>query len=128
MRRLAYVLLAVWVWIGPIPASLSAATSEVVTTAELEQALLARHASEAAARATVRALLAREEVRRLAAGAGVDLRQADAAVSTLEGAELRELEGLALASESGLAGGDPTIRISLIAALLIVIIIILLAK
>jgi hypothetical protein len=117
------------VWAGFVGVAAAAAPdSGVVTTADLEQALLAHHESEAAARATLRSLLARQEVRRLAAGAGIDLRQADAAVATLEGAELRELESLALTAQSDLAGGDPTIRISLIAALLIIIIVILLVK
>ena len=67
-------------------------------------------------------------MRSLAEGYGLDVRRAEAAVSTLEGAELQRLSLLAADANVRLAGGDQVLRISLIAALLIVIIVILLVR
>jgi len=73
------------------------------------------------------ALLQRDDVRAMAQEAGLDLRRAEAALDTLEPTELQDLAQQAAAIESGLAGGDTVIRISLVALLLIIIIVILLA-
>jgi hypothetical protein len=98
-----------------------------VTSSELEQALGRDADREAAARERVTGLLRRDDVRAMAHEAGVDLVRAEAAVATLEPTELQDLARQAATIESGLAGGDTVIRISLIALLLIIIIVILLA-
>lgn len=92
---------------------------------DLETAVLARAASEDAARARLQGLLAREDVRELARGAGLDLRQAEAAVATLEGDELRLLADQAAVAEAEMVGGQ-VIQIGLVTALLILIVVILL--
>jgi hypothetical protein len=102
-----------------------AAETSAVNSSELDAALAASTAQEDAAREQVRALLAREDVRTLAEGAGLDLRRADAALTALDGEELQRLAEHAAVADDALAGGQ-NITISLIAALLIVIIIILL--
>ena len=99
----------------------------VVGTADLDRALLARQAEAQASRDSIKALLAREDVRAMAAGMGVEVRRASAAVDTLDDAELAGLAAQAAAANSALAGGQ-TLRISLVAALLIIIILILLLK
>ena len=125
MRRIASLALsAMLVWVGP---AMSQTTPAVVTSGELEQALL-RHADrEGESRSRVIGLLQRDDVRAMAQEAGLDLRRAEAAVGTLEPTELEDLAQQAASIESGLAGGDTVIRISLVALLLIIIIIILLA-
>lgn len=107
------------------PASTLLAGDSVVTVADLERAASARDDSNAAARAAIQQLLARDEVKALAGHAGLDLRRAGSALATLDGQELRDLATQAAAANAALDGGQ-TIQISLVAALLIVIIIILL--
>lgn len=105
----------------------SAYAQGVVGTADLDRALAARQAATQASRDTLKTLLAREDVRAFAAGMGMEVRRASAAVDTLDDAELEGLAAQAAAANSALAGGQ-TLRISLVAALLIVIILILLLK
>ncbi|MGE5126010.1 MAG: hypothetical protein ACM3PV_06950 [Betaproteobacteria bacterium] len=109
------------------PATPLLAAQSVVSGADLDRAIAARHEADEASRATIRALLARDEVRALAKDAGLDLRRAQSAVGTLDGDELRSLARQAAAADAALAGGQ-TLQISLVAALLIIIIVILLVK
>jgi hypothetical protein len=97
----------------------------VASQADLDNAIAKTLSQEDAARNTITTLLQRAEVRSIAQGYGLDLRRAEAAVSTLEGNELQRVSGLAAAADSQLAGGDQVIRISLVAVLLIIIIVIL---
>lgn len=109
------------------PLAHSADRARLATQADLDGALAASLSREDAARNTITNLLQRADVRSLAEGHGLDVRRAEAAVSTLEGEELQRLSLLAADAERQLAGGDQVLRISLVAALLIVIIIILVA-
>ncbi|HSD65663.1 MAG TPA: PA2779 family protein [Vicinamibacteria bacterium] len=100
-----------------------------VSQAQLDQALARKAGDEDAARDSIRRLLQREDVRRLARGYGLDARRAEAAVGTLHGEELRRLASQATAVNSQLAGGDElVIRMSLVALLLVIIIVILLSQ
>jgi hypothetical protein len=101
------------------------ADTSVVGAGDLDAALASSVLQEDAARARVKNLLARDEVRTLAEASGLDLRRADAAVAVLDGEELQDVARMAAEADGALAGGQ-NITISLIAALLIVIIIILL--
>ncbi len=100
----------------------------VATQADLDQAINNAVAREDAARATITTLLQRDEVKGMAAGYGLDVRRAEGAVRTLQGDELQRLSTLAASADLQLAGGDQVLRISLVAALLIVIIVILLTR
>jgi hypothetical protein len=102
------------------------ADTSSVGAVELDAALTTASRDADTARAKVRALLARDEVRDLAAQAGLDLRSADVAVDTLAGGELLQLADAAAAADAQLAGGQ-TITISIVALLLIIIIVILIA-
>jgi len=107
---------------GPVP-------SGPVSQAQLDQAITTKLHDEDASRQTIRRLLQREDVQRLARGYGLDARRAEAAVGTLSGDELRRLAAQAAVVDSQLAGGDElVIRMSLVALLLIVIIVILLSQ
>jgi hypothetical protein len=100
-----------------------------ITQAQLDQAIATKLGDEDAARHTIRRLLQREDVQRLARGYGLDARRAEAAVGTLSGEELRQLASQAASVDSMLLeGGDLVIRISLVALLLVIIIVILLAQ
>jgi hypothetical protein len=114
----------------PVPCAYSAESqSRPISQAELDQALAHKLSADDAARDGIRRLLQREDVRRMAAGYGLDAQRAEAAVGTLQGEELEALTAQAAALETQLAGGDElTIRMSLVALLLIIIIVILLTQ
>jgi len=99
----------------------------VVDRADLDQALGEKVNSDESARDSIRALLGREDVQAMAQGAGLDVRRAVTAVSTLEGADLQRVASQANTANDLLAGGATTLHISLVVILLIVIIIILVA-
>jgi hypothetical protein len=124
MRPIKVMLALAFALTMAVPGVAPADTS-AVGSSDLDAALAASANQEDAAREQVRALLDREEVRTLAAAAGLDLRRADAAVAALDGEELELVAQHAAAADDALAGGQ-TITISLVAALLIIIIIILL--
>ena len=127
-RRLAAcVLVGILALSGPLAHGADGVVG-LATQADLDNAMAKALAREDAARSSITTLLQRDEVRSLAEGYGLDVRRAEAAVSTLEGAELQRLSLLAADANAQLAGGDQVLRISLIAALLIVIIIILLVQ
>jgi hypothetical protein len=128
IRRLAtYVLVGAFVLSGPLARGADSVVG-LATQADLDDAVAKTLAQEDAARNTITTLLQRDEVRSLAEGYGLDVRRAEAAVSTLEGTELQRLSLLAADANVQLAGGDTVIRIGLVAALLIVIIVILLVN
>lgn len=122
-----YVLLGMLVLPGPLAHSADSVVS-LATQADLDNALAKRLGQEDAARSTITTLLRRDEVRSMAESHGLDVRRAEAAVSTLQGDELERLALLAADADAQLAGGSPNITISLVALLLIVIIVILIAR
>ena len=126
-RILTYVLVGVLSLYGPLAYSADSVAS-LATQADLDNAIAKTLSQESAARSTITALLQRDEVRSMAEGYGLDLRRAEAAVSTLQGDELQRLSGLAADANAQLAGGDTKITISVVALLLIIIIIILVAR
>lgn len=125
VRRSLAVCLAVL-----LMAPAARAQGHVIGKADLEKAVQQRVSQEQSDRAAIVALLRRAEVRDVAAKAGLSLEKAEAAVSTLQGEELRELASQARQAHNDLAGGASTIVIStttIIIALLIVILIVLIA-
>jgi hypothetical protein len=110
------------------PAHSADSVVSLATQADLDNAIAKALAQEDAARSTITTLLQRDDVRSMAEGYGLDVRRAEAAVSTLQGNELQRLSGLATDADAQLAGGDHTVTISLVSVLLIVIIIILLTR
>jgi hypothetical protein len=108
-----------------IPVIANAGT--VVTESDLDAAMTNRADSDAASREAILNLLGRDEVRRVAARAGMDLTRVKAAVSTLSGEELQEAAAQAQLADQALAGGDEKIVIGstvLIIVLLVVIILV----
>ena len=103
-------------------------SASLATQADLDNAIAETLGQEDAARGTITTLLQRDDVRSMAQGYGLDVRRAEAAVSTLQGDELQRLSVLAANADAQLAGGDTKITISVVALLLIIIIIILVAR
>jgi hypothetical protein len=126
-RVVTYVLVGMFVLSGPLAHSADNVAS-LATQADLDNAMAKTLGQEQAARSAIITLLQRDDVRSMAQGFGLDVRRAEAAVSTLQGNELQRLSLLAADADAQLAGGDKTITISLVALLLIVIIVILLAR
>lgn len=116
--------------LAALPATVRAADppARVVSEAQLDAALAQHGLAADAQRETIQRLLGREQVRRLAAGAGLDLRRAARAVDVLGGPELAQVAARAAAADQALAGGRQTITISVVTLLLIIIIVILLAR
>ena len=126
LKNLAVAALITTLGFGSQPAFAQQAV--VVDRAAVDQALGAKVLSDESARDAVRTLLARDEVKAMAANMGLDLRRANTAVSTLQGADLQRVSDRAAVANDMLAGGDQTITVSLVAVLLIVIIIILVSN
>lgn len=106
--------------------ALAQQSQSIVTNADLGDALSTRSHDVRTAQQTVIRVLQRADVQALANGLGVDMRDAESAVYTLDAADLQTATHHAVALDDVLSGGD-SVTISLVAALLIVIIIILVA-
>ena len=125
VRRTLAVLLCVLVM-----APAASAQTHVIGKGALDKAVQERVARDQADRAAILALLQRAEVRDVAAKAGMSVDKVTAAVSTLQGEDLREIASQARQVNNELAGGASTIVIStttIIIILLIVILIVLAA-
>jgi hypothetical protein len=106
------------------------AQTHVISKADLAKAVAERVRQDQADRAAIVSLLQRVEVRTIAARAGLSVDKATAAVSVLQGDDLRELASQARQVNNDLAGGASTIVIStttIIIVLLIIILIVLIA-
>jgi hypothetical protein len=107
------------------------AQDHVISKSALDKAIQERVSNEQADRAAILSLLQREDVRDLAAKAGLTLEKARAAVATLQGDDLKQAAAQARQAQNDLAGGGSTIVIStttIIIALLIVILIVVLTN
>jgi hypothetical protein len=104
--------------------------THVINKSALDQAVQQRVAQDQADRETIRTFLQNPAVKGVAEKAGLSIEKADAAVSTLQGDELRQAAGQARTVNSQLAGGDSIVitTTTLIIILLIVILIVALAK
>lgn len=125
VRRFLAVTLAVLL-VAPV----AQAQSHVVSKADLAKAVAERLRQDQADRDAIVSLLQRTEVRTIAAKAGLSVDKATAAVSVLQGDDLRELASQARQVENDLAGGASTVVIStttIIIVLLIIILIVLIA-
>lgn len=101
------------------------AQTHVIGKSALAEAVQERVAQDQSDREAILALLQRADVQEIAAQAGISLEKAQAAVSTLEGEDLRELASQARHVQSDLAGGASTIVISTTTIIIILLLIIL---
>jgi hypothetical protein len=126
MRMLASILVAVFS-LGAVTPPALAQTSHAVPQSILDAAVQDHVAASAADRESVLRLLERPEVQAVAGDIGLDLRQAQTAIATLEGQQLADLAAQAQQVDQALAGGQSRIVISttlIIIALLVLILII----
>ena len=109
-------------------AATAAASQEqhVVDTAALRKAVMAKASVDRENRKAIATVLDRRDVQAVAKKMGLDVKRAQSAVTTLEGAQLADLAALARNAENDLAGGDKTIVISVTTLLLILILVVLL--
>lgn len=101
------------------------AQEHTVTDEALRGAVAAEVDSEAADRALLERVLARDEVRRVAEKAGLEVEHAQDATGQLEREELARLASMATDVEDQLAGGQATITITTTAIIIALLVIIL---
>jgi hypothetical protein len=99
--------------------------THVINKSALDQAVQQRVHQEQADRDAIHDFLQNPQVKSVAAKAGLSIEKAEAAVSTLQGDELRQAAGQARAVTQDLAGGSSTIVISTTTIIIILLIIIL---
>jgi hypothetical protein len=98
--------------------------THVINQSALDQAVQQRVSQDQADRDAIRSFLQNPAVKGVAAKAGLSVEKAEAAVSTLQGDELRQAASQARAVNHDLAGGS-TIVISTTTIIIILLIIIL---
>jgi hypothetical protein len=103
--------------------------THVINKSALDQAVQQRVNQDQADREALRSFLQNPQVKSVAAKAGLPLAQAEAAVSTLQGDELRQAAGQARQVNQDLAGGATVVitTTTIIIVLLIIILIVALA-
>jgi len=108
-------------------APLASAQDHVIGNAALDKAVQQRVASEQADRQAILSLLQRQEVRDVAARAGLSVDKAQAAVSTLQGTDLQQAASQARQVQNNLAGGASTIVISTTTIIIVLLIVLIVA-
>jgi hypothetical protein len=102
--------------------------THVINKSALDQAVQQRVSQDRADREALRSFLQNPQVKSIAAKAGLKVEKAEAAVSTLQGDELRRAAGQARAVNQDLAGGATVvITTTTIIILLLVVILIIVA-
>jgi hypothetical protein len=105
--------------------------THVINQSALDQAVQQRVSQDQADRDAIRSFLHRPEVKEVATKAGLSVQKADAAVSTLQGDDLKQVAAQARSADQQLAGGATTVVITtttIIIILLVVILIVVIAK
>ena len=127
MRMFVMSLAMLFTLVAAVPRA-EAQDTHTASPAALDAALQQHVSTSAADRDTVLRLLERDEVKKIAGEAGLDLRRAASAVATLTGEELAGLAVQAAQVERDLAGGQSvTISATLIIIALLIIILIIVA-
>lgn len=100
--------------------------ASILTPEETRDLVGERVEATADRRDALDAFLEKPEVRKVAEGAGIDIRRVESAAATLSDAELERLEPRLDAAEKALAGGDTLVigSTTIIIALLVIILII----
>ena len=120
VRRSLAVLLAVLLIAPAVQAQ-----SHVIGKAALDKAVQERVNQEQADRDAIRALLQRDDVRDVAAKAGLSLEKAAAGVAMLQGDALRDAAAQARQAQNDLAGGASTVVISTTTIIIVLLVILL---
>jgi hypothetical protein len=123
-RRILATTLAVFL-VAPYGAW--AQQTHVINQSALDQAVQQRVSQDQADRETLRTFLQAPAVQGIAAKAGVSIERANAAVSTLQGSELRQAASQARAVNQDLAGGTTVVITTTTIIIVLLIILILVA-
>ena len=127
MRTPALLVALVFSFVAIAPPA-GAQTSHSAPQSAIDAALQQKVSSGATDRETVLRLLERPEVQAVAGQAGIDLRSAKDAVSTINGPQLTELAAQASQVEQALAGGQSiTLNTTLLIIGLLILIVLILA-
>ena len=113
-----------------IMAPVVSAQDHVIGRAALDHAVQQRVNQEQADRAAILGLLQRQDVKDIAARAGLSIEKAQTAVTMLQGKDLQQAAQQARQAQDNLAGGASTVVIStttIIIVLLVVLLIVLVA-
>jgi hypothetical protein len=127
-RNILVVFLSAWL---VLPVGVRAQQPSVVDQATLDQAVATHIQRADADRLAIRRLLKRHQVREIAARAGLDLKRAETAIATLDGAELHEIAEQARDVDDSQAGGQSRVTLStttIIIGLLVIILLIVALK
>ena len=130
MRIYASVLTVLLCLVSVAP-RVSAQTSHAAPQSAIDAALQQHTAATDADREAVRQLLERDEIKAVAGNAGLDLKKAQAAVATMNPADLARVAAQASQVQQALSGGQSRIVISttfLIIALLVLVLLIVALK
>jgi hypothetical protein len=100
--------------------------ASVVDDTQIQAQIDRKAGNEAADRQTVRDMLQRPEVRKIAGAAGLDIQRATTAVDVLSGPELERVAGSVHELNAG-TGGVETVTLSVTAIIIILLLIIILA-
>ena len=125
--RLFVSLVAILLMVTAVVPRLQAQTMHSAPQAALDAAVQQHIDAAAADRQAVQRVLERSDVKAIAGRAGIDLRRATAAASTLQGDDLARVAAQARQVETSLAGGQSKVTISttlIIIGLLVLILII----
>lgn len=129
-KRLALAVLALTLMaVGAAGTSLAGELQRHVVGENEIQARIDQQIGQANAdRQAIQTMLQREDVRRIAGSAGLDLERAGAAAGILSGASLETLAAQAREVNASLVGGDSTVVISATTLIIILLILILLTR
>jgi cell division protein FtsL len=119
-RRVLALCLAVLIMAPAVQAQ-----EHVIGRAALDQAVQQRVTQEQADREAILSLLQRQDVREIAAKAGLSVEKAQTAVTMLHGKDLQQAAQQARQVQDSLAGGASTVVISTTTIILVLLIIIL---
>ena len=109
-----------------VAVSVQAAQQHIVNPDQLTATMTEKAAADAANRASVHEALGRPEVRNVAATMGVDLDRVNAAVDTMQGADLEQAASAARRVNQELVGGDSSVTLTTTTIIIILLAIILL--
>ena len=124
MRTSVSILAIVLMVLSAVP-RIQAQSSHAAPQSAIDAALQRHVASESADREAILRVLGHAEVKAVAERAGLDLRRATSAVSTLQGSDLAKVVAQAQQVDEALAGGQSRIVLSTTLIIIVLLIIIL---
>jgi hypothetical protein len=110
-----------------VPVRAAETRADVVQPADIQASIDQKVDGEARERATLRTLLDRPDVKKIAGAAGLNAQRADAAIGQLEGRELTDLA--ARADEiNATTGGRQTVTVAVTTIIIVLLLVIILTK